>query len=92
MAPVPPDLATSRAVIDEIDHALLDLVARRRSLVAALFAKKRALGLPLVDPAREVELLADRRAEAERRAVPPELAEEIFRAILEDSHRRGEGL
>jgi len=89
MSSVPPEIAAARASLDEIDHALLELVARRRSLVAALFETKRALGLPLVDPAREEALLAERRAFGEKLAVPPELVEQIFRAILEDSHRRG---
>ncbi|MRG92407.1 chorismate mutase [Polyangium spumosum] len=78
----------TRTALDELDHELLDLVARRRALVSALFVKKRALGLPLVDPVREAELLAERRAYAERLGVPAELAGAIFRAILEDSHTR----
>ncbi|MDI1479730.1 chorismate mutase [Polyangium sp. y55x31] len=84
----PAEVSETRRALDELDHALLDLVARRRALVGALFAKKRALGLPRVDPAREAELVADRRAYAERLGVPPELAESIFRAILEDGHTR----
>ncbi|MDC0748244.1 chorismate mutase [Polyangium mundeleinium] len=85
---LPADVSETRSALDELDHALLDLIARRRALVGALFVKKRALGLPLVDPMREVELLADRRVYAERQGVPADLAEVIFRAILEDSHTR----
>ncbi|HVK65401.1 MAG TPA: chorismate mutase [Polyangium sp.] len=85
---LPADVSETRSALDELDHALLDLVARRRALVGALFVKKRALDLPLVDPIREVELLADRRAYAERHGIPADLAEVIFRAILEDSHTR----
>ncbi|MDI1444597.1 chorismate mutase [Polyangium sp. 6x1] len=84
----PAEVSETRRALDELDHALLDLVARRRALVGAFFVKKRALGLPLVDPSREAELLADRRAYAERLGVPAELAEVIFRAILEDSRSR----
>lgn len=84
----PAEVNETRRALDELDHALLELVARRRALVGALFSKKRALGLPRVDPAREAELLADRRAYAERLDIPPELAEVIFRAILEDGHTR----
>ena len=84
------DLAAQRAAIDAVDHALLDLVARRRALVAGLFAHKRASGLPLVDPEREQALLADRRAAAERLGVPGALAEQIFRALLEVSHAQAE--
>jgi chorismate mutase-like protein len=84
----PAEVNETRRVLDELDHALLDLVAQRRALVGALFVKKQALGLPFVDPAREADLLADRRAYAARLGVPEELAEAIFRALLEDSHRR----
>lgn len=84
----PAEVNETRSALDELDHALLDLVARRRTLVGALFVKKQTLGLPLVDPVREAELLADRRAYAERIGVPAELGEAIFRAILEDSHTR----
>lgn len=81
-----PDLASHRAAIDAVDQALLELLARRRSLVEGLFAHKRGRGLPLVDPARERALLAERRAAAERLGVPGDLAERVFRAILESSH------
>jgi len=84
----PEELASARAAIDAVDHALLDLLARRRSLVGAVFEQKRALGLPLLDPAREAELVAERRARGERLGVPSALTEAVFRAILDESHAR----
>jgi len=84
----PPEIAALREAIDEVDHALIALVARRRALVGEVFARKRALGLPLVDAAREAELVAERRAFAEGMGVPGELAERLVRALLEDSHGR----
>jgi chorismate mutase-like protein len=81
-----PYLLEKRARIDAIDRALLELVARRRALVAELFIAKRRLNLPLIDPERERALLADRRASADRLGVPPDLAERIFQAILDASH------
>jgi chorismate mutase-like protein len=86
MAEPPPEIAAMRAAIDEVDHALLELCARRREVVASMFAAKRALGLPLLDPAREADLLAERRAFAARVGVPEGLAEKLFRALLEGSH------
>src|SRR3954463_9353932 len=86
MAEAPPDVALARAAIDEVDHALIELCARRRSIVLALFARKRELGLPLIDPAREADLIDDRRAFAARIGVPADLVERIFRALLDDSH------
>ena len=79
-------LEEKRAELDAIDRAILELVARRRALVAELFAEKRRRALPLIDPARERTLLNERRSSAERLGVPPDLAERIFQAILDGSH------
>ncbi|NUQ74008.1 MAG: chorismate mutase [Polyangiaceae bacterium] len=79
-------LLERRARIDAIDRALLELVARRRALVADLFLVKHRHHLPLIDPARESTLLEERRAAAERLGVPADLAEHIFQAILDASH------
>lgn len=88
--PPPPanDVASLRAAIDDADHALLELVARRRALVAEVFATKRRLGLPFVDPERERALIAERRAFAERLGLPAHLAERLFRVLLEGSHEQ----
>lgn len=85
-SPADRDLLEKRAQIDALDRALLELVARRWSLVAELFEDKRRHGLPLLDPARERDLLNKRRASAEQLGLPPELAERIFQAILDGSH------
>ena len=86
MAELPAEIASMRAAVDEVDHALLELCARRRALVASLLAAKRELGLALLDPGREDVLLAERRAFAEGVGVPADLAETLFRALLEGSH------
>lgn len=86
MVEPPPEIAALRAAVDEVDHALLELCARRRSVVAALLARKRELGLPLIDPAREEALFAERRAFAGTIGLSPDLAESILRALLEASH------
>lgn len=79
-------LASMRASIDALDHALVNLLAERRSLVAELFAYKRQHGFALIDPERETALLAERSAFAEARGVPAILATRIFQDILEASH------
>lgn len=86
MVEPPPEIAALRAAVDEVDHAVLELCAQRRSIVAALLARKRELGLPLVDPAREAALLDERRAFAAKVGLSPDLAETIVRALLEGSH------
>lgn len=79
-------LASMRASIDALDHALVNLLAERRALVAEIFAFKRHHGLGLVDAERESALLAERTAFAEARGVPAILATRVFQDILESSH------
>ncbi len=79
------DLAALRMGIDDVDLALLEMIARRRALVAELFEHKRAAGVPLLDPERERALLAARRVAAERLGVPADLAGRIFEILLEGS-------
>lgn len=86
MAELPHEIVLSRQLIDELDHSILELLARRRVVVKELFAKKRALGLPLIDPTRESELIAERAAHGSALGVAPGFVEAIFRKILEDSH------
>lgn len=87
MSAPPHDVVLSRRTIDETDHAILELLARRRAIVKDLFAKKRTLGLPLSDPEREAALLEERQAFGRTLGVPAELVEAIFRSILADSHK-----
>jgi chorismate mutase len=79
-------LASMRATIDALDHALLNLLAERRALVLDLYAHKRRHALPLLDPEREARLLTERAAFAEARGVPAALAAKVFRAVLDASH------
>ncbi|EYF05685.1 chorismate mutase [Chondromyces apiculatus] len=81
-----PDLLASRDTLDRLDRALLELIAQRRAVVEALFEVKLRQALPLLDPERESALLAQRRALAEALGVPGDLAERLFRVILEGSH------
>lgn len=81
-----------RASIDAVDHALVNLLAERRVLVGELLAYKQRHGLPLIDPAREEHLVAERAAFAEARGVPAGLAAAIFHAVLDASHADAENL
>ncbi len=91
--PAPPEvLASMRASIDAVDHALVELLARRRALVAELFAHKRRHDLPLVDPGREAQLLAERAAFAGERGVPADLITRVMKVILDSSHDDAENL
>ncbi len=86
MSVTPVEVALARGIIDDIDHAIIELLARRRAVVKGLFAKKHALGLPVVDSAREAELVADRCAYGRSLGVSPEFVDAVFRKVLADSH------
>ena len=75
------ELTALRDQIDEVDKALLDLLARRLELVAEVGEVKSRFGLPIYVPEREASMLASRRAEAEALGVPPSTLSFHFRAL-----------
>jgi chorismate mutase len=66
----PRPLPVLRAMIDALDRELLQLAARRMTIVAEVAAYKREHGLRVRDPARERELLADRARSAAELGLP----------------------
>jgi chorismate mutase / prephenate dehydrogenase len=79
------DLAALRARIDAIDHAIIELLAQRMTIVRDLSAVKRAEGRRVRDPERERAVLEDRTRHGQARALPPELIESLFRVVLRGS-------
>jgi len=57
---------------------LIDLLGRRLELMESVAAYKRAHGLPIADPARERQVLADARADAETRGLSGPGVEALF--------------
>lgn len=80
------ELTALRDQIDEVDKALLDLLARRLQLVAEVGEVKSQHGLPIYVPEREASMLASRRKEAESLGVPPDLIEDVLRRIMRESY------
>ena len=76
-----------RDAIDDVDRRLLDLLAERRDLVAAVARWKTEHGVPVYVPAREAALLEARRREAAARGVSPDLVEDLLRRIMRESYR-----
>ena len=64
------ELTALRDQIDEVDKALLDLLAKRLELVAEVGEVKSKYGLPIYVPEREAAMLASRREEAAALGVP----------------------
>lgn len=81
-------LAVIRAMIDAVDHDILQLLSRRNGLVAEVAAYKREHGVGIRDLKREGELLADRRARSVPLGLSPEVVESIYRLMLWASRDR----
>ena len=80
------ELTALRDQIDEVDKALLDLLAKRLALVAEVGEVKSRYGLPIYVPEREATMLASRRKEAAEIGVPPDLIEDVLRRIMRESY------
>ena len=80
--PVPPDLLTLRAKIDEVDHQILDLLVKRNEIIKEVAAVKQQTGFGIRDFKRERELLANRGEIAETGGLRREVIESLFRVIL----------
>ena len=80
------ELTALRDQIDEVDKALLDLLARRMALVAEVGEVKSKYGLPIYVPEREASMLASRRKEAQSLGVSPDLIEDVLRRVMRESY------
>ncbi|WP_414164556.1 bifunctional chorismate mutase/prephenate dehydrogenase [Superficieibacter sp. BNK-5] len=80
------ELTALRDQIDEVDKALLGLLAKRLALVAEVGEVKSQFGLPIYVPERESSMLASRRKEAETLGVPPDLIEDVLRRVMRESY------
>ncbi len=80
------ELTALRDQIDEVDKALLSLLAKRTELVAEVGEVKSQYGLPIYVPEREAAMLASRREEAAALGVPPDLIEDVLRRVMRESY------
>lgn len=80
------ELAALRDQIDEVDKSLLQLLAKRMSLVAEVGEVKSLHGLPIYAPEREMQMLASRRREAESMGISPDLIEDVLRRVMRESY------
>jgi chorismate mutase / prephenate dehydrogenase len=74
-----------RNELNELDSALLTLVAKRQALSKEIATVKRASGYPTRDYQREREVLVRARAQAERLGISPSLAETLLRHLIDSS-------
>jgi len=80
-----PALQEVRDHIDELDHELVALLARRTELVLRAGRAKAELNLPVHDPERETAQLHARRAWAQEAGLDAQGVEEVFRTVLRSS-------
>lgn len=81
----PRPLPVLRAMVDSLDHDLLQLLARRMSLVREIADYKREHGLRVRDFTREREILSDRHRRAQELGLPAGEIESLFRVLLRAS-------
>lgn len=76
-----------RQQIDAVDTQLVDLIAQRAELTAAVGHLKKNLKQPLYVPSREQQMIAERRRYAQRKEVSPDVVEDVLRRIIRESYR-----
>ena len=87
---IPPELAELRHSIDNIDAALIHLLAERFKQTRKVGSLKARVGLPPADPAREAEQIARLRALAVTAELDPEFAEKFLNFLVKEVIRHHE--
>jgi chorismate mutase/prephenate dehydrogenase len=77
-----------RREIDALDEQFVDLLAQRYQKVQKVVALKKAQRLLVYHPAREEDLISQRREQAARAGLDPDHVEELYRCILRQSRVR----
>lgn len=88
--PVPPELAEIRRSIDNIDAALIHLLAERFKQTRKVGELKARKGLPPADPAREALMIARLRTLAASADLDPEFAEKFLNFLVAEVIRHHE--
>lgn len=90
--PIPPELAEYRRSIDNIDSALIHILAERFKCTRKVGELKARLDLPPADPSREAQQIARLRALAVSADLAPEFAEKFLNFLVKEVIRHHESL
>ena len=90
MADIPPELTEIRHSIDNIDAALIHLLAERFKQTRRVGGLKAERGMPPADPGREAQQIARLRALAEDAQLDPEFAEKFLNFLVTEVIRHHE--
>lgn len=77
-------LAGYRRSIDNIDAALIHILAERFRITQAVGAYKALQDLPPADPSREKQQIARLRALAQEAGLDPEFSEKFLRFVIDE--------
>lgn len=87
-APSPsPALAGLRARINQLDAALIAIVAERLAVCREVAEVKQGTDTPVIQPARVRDVVNSRRQQAIEAGVDADFAEQLFRVLLTETHR-----
>jgi isochorismate pyruvate lyase len=76
-------MAELREAIDSLDRALVGMLAQRAAYIERAIEIKQAEGIPARVEERVAEVLGKVRAEATAQGLSPELAEAVWRVMVE---------
>lgn len=75
-------LVRLREVMSEVTDRLIELMGERRKLAIEIGRVKEELGLPVLDPAREAQMVRQAAVRARELGVDPEMARDILWRII----------
>lgn len=90
MSDIPAELVAARSSIDNLDAALVHLLAERFKITQRVGKLKAAKGLPAADPGREEQQIRRLRQLAADAGLDPEFAEKFLQFIVTEVVRHHE--
>ncbi len=79
------ELEHLRLQLDAIDQQIVSLLSKRQAEVERVVQLKKAHNIPVYHPAREENLISQRRHQGSKAGLDPDYVEEIYRRILRQS-------